>query len=224
MDPADYNVLRALFCPAHKELGSSDKSWNMLSLNPQLHRYWSKGLFGFKLLKDGGEDARAGNTQDSPSANEFASIQVEFRWLSSKIATALGAFLEDDTTGGSKGDTTRVVKLDAGNVETIAQAIDSARFPSTTLSNVPGVTAHHAKSGRPIESGHIITLRVKREDKEKMEVALQAQWVALQMAAFCGAAEVADELDEGTPPLSPVPSISDDEEIPEWALDEALGE
>ncbi len=31
-------------------LGASDKAWNMLSLNAQMHHGWSKGLWAFKSL------------------------------------------------------------------------------------------------------------------------------------------------------------------------------
>ena len=32
------------------EMGSSDKSWNMLCMNHQLHFWWGKGLFALKCL------------------------------------------------------------------------------------------------------------------------------------------------------------------------------
>ncbi|KND89952.1 hypothetical protein TOPH_05367, partial [Tolypocladium ophioglossoides CBS 100239] len=52
--------------------GSSDKSWNMLSLSYLLHKWWSKGYFGLKYL---------GTTPSSSSPQDMHTIELQFRWL-----------------------------------------------------------------------------------------------------------------------------------------------
>lgn len=51
------------------EPGSSDKSWNMLSLHPTLHALWEKCLFGIKCLGI------------VPHDNEYSKIQLQFHWM-----------------------------------------------------------------------------------------------------------------------------------------------
>lgn len=48
--------------------GSSDKSWNMLTLNQLARKWWNMGLFAFKCF---------GVTQ----GNSLATIQLQFHWM-----------------------------------------------------------------------------------------------------------------------------------------------
>ncbi|KAL7810145.1 hypothetical protein V8C26DRAFT_410542 [Trichoderma gracile] len=52
-------------------VGSSDKSWNMLSLSPTLHTWWAKALFGIKCLGFTHYD-------DKPSE-----VKLQFHWMPS---------------------------------------------------------------------------------------------------------------------------------------------
>ncbi|KAL6696313.1 hypothetical protein J3F84DRAFT_373689 [Trichoderma pleuroticola] len=49
--------------------GSSDKSWNMLSLHPSLHHWWGKCFFGIKCLGI------------MPHDDEYSKVQVQFYWM-----------------------------------------------------------------------------------------------------------------------------------------------
>lgn len=51
-----------------KELGSSDKPWNMLDLSPLARKWWTRGLFAFKCLGVVKEES-------------IATIQLQFRWM-----------------------------------------------------------------------------------------------------------------------------------------------
>ncbi|KAL7927330.1 hypothetical protein ACQKWADRAFT_611 [Trichoderma austrokoningii] len=53
--------------------GSSDKSWNMLSLHPSLHSFWAKCLFAIKCL---------GIT---PLENNTSIIKLQFHWMPKNI-------------------------------------------------------------------------------------------------------------------------------------------
>ncbi|KAL7813957.1 hypothetical protein V8C44DRAFT_326797, partial [Trichoderma aethiopicum] len=52
-------------------VGSSDKSWNMLSLSPTLHAWWEKALFGIKCL---------GVTHHDDKISE---VKLQFHWMPS---------------------------------------------------------------------------------------------------------------------------------------------
>ena len=62
-------------------------------------------------------------------------------------------------------------------------------------------TVMYATSARPVESGHILRLKVKTADLKKTKTLIEAQWVALKLAVLCGAADVADKLNRDPPPL-----------------------
>lgn len=46
----DEEVFSVLESPLTESLGSSDKHWNMLSMSPQLHVWWSKAHLALKCL------------------------------------------------------------------------------------------------------------------------------------------------------------------------------
>ncbi|KAF5984731.1 hypothetical protein FCOIX_2458 [Fusarium coicis] len=50
-------------------LGTTDRAWNMICLNPQLHRWWSKAYFGLQCL---------GIEHDEHS---MATLTIQFRWM-----------------------------------------------------------------------------------------------------------------------------------------------
>ncbi|MBE3041259.1 hypothetical protein IMZ48_01465, partial [Candidatus Bathyarchaeota archaeon] len=64
------------------------------------------------------------------------------------------------------------------------------------------------ENGRLIESGRLLTLKVEAKDLDKAKTVIDAQWLALRMAAVSGAAEVADELDKQPPPALLVEPLS----------------
>jgi hypothetical protein len=185
-----------LICPMHNELGSSDKSWNMVALTTQVHRYWSKAYFGFKLVEEASEPEPPSKDVED---DEFTTIQVEWHWLPNSIPEALEKSL--GSIFSAKGHAAREVNFEAETLESMASSIYDA------LTRKGTVTAKHSDSGRPIESGHVGNLKAKREDVLKTKTVIQLQWIAMQMAAFSGAGETADELDSclPTPHLLPVP-------------------
>lgn len=76
--------LITLFAPRGGGLGASDKAWNMVSLNTQVHRYWSKGFFGLKWVgceEDPLEmvtDTRTAlKGEDPEEGKKYATFQVE---------------------------------------------------------------------------------------------------------------------------------------------------
>lgn len=218
MSPETQGRLIDLLCPTHNELGSSDKTWNMITLNTQLHRYWSKAYFGLKLVEENNEPEPPKDAEDE----EFTTIQVEWRWLPNKIPKALEKSL--GPISSAKGHAAREVNFESETLESMASSIHDALTRTTPISPM-GATAKHSDSGRPIESGHIITLKAKREDALITKTLIQLQWIAMQMAAFSGAGEIADELDSRPPtphlPLFPLyDEDEEEEEVQEPGLEE----
>lgn len=81
--------LANLVTPANGELGASDKAWNMICLETQLHRLWGKTYFGLKKIGKVEEDE-----------DDYFSFKVEWHWLPRKIHDKL----EREFLSRQKGD------------------------------------------------------------------------------------------------------------------------
>lgn len=55
-------------------VGASDRKWNMLSLNPTLHDWWSRGCFGLKWIG-------LAATPRSADPEEIQTVLLQFEWL-----------------------------------------------------------------------------------------------------------------------------------------------
>lgn len=167
--------------PPLSKLGSSDKSWNMICLTPTLHDWWGKAYFALKWLGD-----------ERQENDGYCSFNVTWQWLPRKIHEKLNSqFLE--RPAGDNYDTRARLDLDTEeSYQAVKRAIlESVQIPLEPREAEPRVPD---KSGRTIQSGHIITLRVKKDDLEKVKTVLEAQWKLLQIAALSGAGEAPEEL------------------------------
>lgn len=79
-------------------------------------------------------------------------------------------------------------------------AVESIKASLCEVAQKMNVSIARDEHGRVVESGHVLTLRAKANDLEKTKAIIDAQWLAIQMAAFSGAAQVADDLDRQPPP------------------------
>jgi hypothetical protein len=146
------------------EPGVSDRHWNMVSLNPQLHTWWGQARWGFKCL---------GITLEGPAPRVgHVKLKLQFHWMprratDSKVAT-LGLSLTDFKSAfdGNWGDPTR-------------KPLVCMTYPGT---------------GRFIETGDIFYVQVPTSDCSKMELAFQIQWAVLRIAAIAGGAEALNYL------------------------------
>lgn len=59
-------------------------SWNMLTINPQIHRQLDRAYFGLKLITTLPNQHEGGNP-------EMEVIRVEWRWLPRKLSEALNS-------------------------------------------------------------------------------------------------------------------------------------
>lgn len=146
------------------EPGTSDKQWNMVCLNHQLHTWWGQARWGFKCL---------GTTDEGPARKAgHAKLKLQFHWMprratDRKVAT-LGLTLADFKSAfdGNWGDPKR-------------KPLVCLTYPGT---------------GRLIETGDIFYVQVPTSDLPKMELAFQIQWAVLKIAAIAGGAEALEYL------------------------------
>ncbi|KAL6878780.1 hypothetical protein J3F83DRAFT_723888 [Trichoderma novae-zelandiae] len=90
-------------------VGSSDKSWNMLSLTPTLHAWWGKALFGIKCLGI------------IPHDNQRSKVKLQFHWMPShsrKPGDIIAPPYQDVIQGAAES---RAIQ-ERANIEIIADA------------------------------------------------------------------------------------------------------
>ncbi|KAK0614690.1 hypothetical protein B0T14DRAFT_570594 [Immersiella caudata] len=79
-DDKNKEWLWALYChETLSEIGVNDRSWNQISLDKQLHNWWSECYFAFKPLGIGGEITQGldpkGDTAD------YTRVKLQFHWM-----------------------------------------------------------------------------------------------------------------------------------------------
>lgn len=147
-------------------LACSDKSWNMLSLNRQMHKWWSDAMFAFKCLGiipgKGGEEA--------------AMIQLQFHWMPQRSKEHHWAR-----------------PIEFANGEAVEMVREWKRKPCYgTHDSQPGVghvAAVDVTSCRLLQTGHVVELCMPLEEAGKMKAMIDLQWASLQIASMSGAAD-----------------------------------
>lgn len=175
--------------PGSGWLGQSDRPWNMVTVSPDIQAHWENAHFGLKWHDSIGHEKVVEDGEET----EYTIFRVQWHWLPANIADSLGSRLitRQDEPLAPK----RLVQLDTPeDITAIVNAINEATTSSQHLSSTekPVLKDHEAHA---IETGRLFTLKVDRRDEDKMKAVIDAQWLALQMAAFSGAADVVDKLD-----------------------------
>ncbi len=145
------------------ELGCSDKAWNMLSINTELHRYWSRPYWAVKCVSIMPLDQGPKQT-----------LTMRFQWLRH-----------------SNGDPTR--RINISTATDCYTMLDGLSTPAAEGGKCPGgegfVTANCRPSNQPIASGqdfHVVLDTL--EDATKMKKMLEIQWACITLAAMSGGA------------------------------------
>ncbi|KAF5021711.1 hypothetical protein F66182_6238 [Fusarium sp. NRRL 66182] len=150
------------------DLGASDRVWNMVCLNHQLHFWWSKGYFAFKCL--GVEPVESGEDEQGDDMR----VDLQFQWMP-KLIEWFGQ--EVQLSGRGNNFDAFIDQLhnhhDAGH---------PAAIP--TKGNVEAKLS----SGEPLESGHVFCVHMKKEEAAKFKDMIDLQWACIQLFAMCGAA------------------------------------
>ncbi|CAG9974310.1 unnamed protein product [Clonostachys byssicola] len=199
---------------------SAERQWNMLTLSPQVCRYWRKCFFAFKWV----------GVLNPDTNEETQAVQLEFRWIPRSIATALGdaGLGEPEPQHAHKGNAFRPVKTDTMTWERMAEIVSDCISNSSPTSTVhpryqqpdeeyPTLVDHDYFL--PIKSGHIINVNgIKREDVPKMKLAIDLQYVAHWLGGMSGAADAIESLDPRVPSRHTIRHYDRDTDTMTWEL------
>ena len=178
------------------EPGLSDEPWNMINMNRIGHKYWEKAYFGLQWVGLCGEET--GVDPVTKQEVTYTRFKVMFHWLSPKIREAIQTHLTYPR--GVKIPPKQLVRLDTlEDLRSLTDILGNIlKEPHPIYSTKKAVLRDH--QGRSIETGRVFEMKVDKRDVDKMKAVIDVQWLAIQMAAFSGAAEVSDDLDRECPP------------------------
>jgi hypothetical protein len=153
----------------------------MLSMNRQMHQWWSKGFFAIKCLGI------------IPQSNGDSTIQLQFHWMQRRIPQDPDRKINLDRDIDDEGDECEAKKLVQGP-KTFYGATD-------ILGDISGkgrgiVSAANASSSRLLHSGHVFEIQMPAQDAENMKAMLDFQWACIQISVMSGAAGWPDFLAE----------------------------
>ncbi|KPM46476.1 hypothetical protein AK830_g233 [Neonectria ditissima] len=147
------------------EPGSSDKVWNMLCLNRQLHAWWPKCYFAFKCL--GAIPIPDDNNPYRMTDN--VSVRLQFYWL--------------PHYHGRKN-----TSMNIDNWRTWVD--DVVAFQRNGYSPLGSdVAASKAATNFPIISGHIISVVMNKSDGDRFKAMMDLQWALTVIGAMSGGAD-----------------------------------
>lgn len=176
-------------------LANSDEPFNMLTMNPQASRYWGKAYFGLEWHDVG--ETRTVVDPKTGKETKYTSFRVKWHWLAAKMPDSFASHLTSQTETTLKPR--RLVRLETKkDVKSIEGSLAKVIRQPHHLFSAKNARLRD-EHGRLIETGRIFTLRVESKDLEKTKGMIQAQWIAVRMAAFSEAGEVAYKLDRECP-------------------------
>ncbi|KAH8648999.1 hypothetical protein BGZ61DRAFT_376214 [Ilyonectria robusta] len=148
--------------------GSSDKAWNMICLNHQLHAWWSSARLGFKCL---------GITPSTKDQSK-STVNLQFYWMP-----------RQDLKPTAK----MTLEGDHNNFDAMADS--ATMFPQGGMPPVSGkLGASHIDAHIPILSGHLIDIQMPTADAALFKAMIDYQWALICVAALSGAAEAPELL------------------------------
>ncbi|KAM7223513.1 hypothetical protein V8F06_000987 [Rhypophila decipiens] len=169
-----FNIARTF----RTDLGISDRRWNLVCLDKQLHGFWGKACFALKSLGiiEAGEPVTEGLTTKHPTNEEnqddtTVHLKLQFHWMPKRINKAL-------------------LKPEERTKEAILGQFDG--YWGNPRDPAPRV-AFYRSNGRLLRSGDIIRVAVKRRHCQKMKLAFDVQWALTNICALAGGADVFDE-------------------------------
>ncbi|GKU03040.1 hypothetical protein FLAG1_05019 [Fusarium langsethiae] len=166
MDKNDVVEYETLFADTNN-LATSDKSWNMLYLNKQLHWYLDHVSVGFKCL---GIDPHADD-------DTKATVNIQLHWLHrTKINPIDKVTLEGDDNDFDK----MIVGI---------RQYENERGLAYIEPGEGMFAAVRANNHVPLISGHYVRINMATEDAKKCKVMLDLAWSLGVVAAMSGAAD-----------------------------------
>ena len=154
----DDTDLHTLF--SHR-VGVSDRRWNLVSLEKQLHDWWGRFYFAFKYL--GTTEPLAGNDE------AIATLKIQFHWMP------------------RKADNNYLTTEERTAQNWTAQFKASYGDPTTTK---PSCAITRPANGRIIKTGDLFYVRIAEKKLDKMVHAFAVQWALTKILAMAGGAGV----------------------------------
>lgn len=152
-----------------ERLGCSDRSWNMISMNKQMHKWWANAHFALKCLGI------------FPDGEDLWVVRLQFCWMKRQGMRNPSQEI-DLTIDGFK-------KFVNGSMRYYG---DANQHEGEAI-----VAAADASSNRPLCSGRIFEIRMGPSEKlemsaqemaEKMKAMLDFQWACIQISVMSGGA------------------------------------
>lgn len=113
--------LDRLFAGSGDDLGTSDKSWNMITMSGNAYKYWEKAYFGLKWY----DEVTTETATVEGKEVEYTLFRVQWHWLPTKVLDALPSQLVDRR--GDQVLARRLVKLDTlEDVRSITSTLSEA--------------------------------------------------------------------------------------------------
>ncbi|RMD40966.1 hypothetical protein DV735_g4180, partial [Chaetothyriales sp. CBS 134920] len=150
-----------------READKAYRSWNMLAINRQLHKWWAMGLWALKCL---------GIT---PMGAQHT-VSIQFHWMPKHSSLSRH----------------RNVSLEDGSVQEMLGSLKTWYGDPDTQPEDGIVAASHAKSHQPLLTGQVFEVKFEGKESEKdahnMKAMVDLQWALIVMASMAGAADPPD--------------------------------
>ncbi|KPA39659.1 hypothetical protein FLAG1_07480 [Fusarium langsethiae] len=167
MDPGTYRKYRHLLADS-RNLGTTDKCWNMLYLEKQLHWYLDRATVGLKCLRV---------TKHKDQTKATVTIQLHLHYRRRKKPSG-------DVTFCGEGDDFNMV------VASIREFEDNRKLALARIEPGEGkYAAVRTNNHAPLISGHLVHIEMSSDDAEKCQAMLNLAWTLGVIATMSGAAE-----------------------------------
>ncbi|KAK3306111.1 uncharacterized protein B0T15DRAFT_218547 [Chaetomium strumarium] len=161
------------------KIGVSDRSWNMISLNRQLHNWWSEGYFAFKPLGIDGKIIKGLNPKGVTA--HYTRVKLQFHWMPRRKDIASRATTLDISENARPQDFSDLFNKTYGDLE--ANDLNPV-FAQDRQSSV----------SHQVQTGDIFYVKVEHRYAERMLAAFRIQWATVKILSLAGGAESLDDV------------------------------
>ena len=174
--------------------GVSDRSWNQISLDRQLHCWWGEGYFAFKPLGVDGTIIEGLDAKNGDPAR-YTRVKLQFHWMPRRKDIGMKAApLDISYKEVRPQDFSDLCNKTYGDLETDDSNPVFAQDRRCSVSHL-------------VQTGDIFYVKVKSQFAKRMLAAFQIQWAAIKILSLAGGVEALDDV--GDHPKYPDESCRD---------------
>ncbi|KAL1892343.1 hypothetical protein Sste5346_007081 [Sporothrix stenoceras] len=171
-----------------KDLQCSDQSWNLLSLDPALHKWWARGYFGLRF-----QDIKEVDPTE-PGRDRSYAVTMQFQWLPRHFRSEKTN--DDNEENRKEGWWNLDIKAEHYDIwrelwETSLRHNHVGRYEGfrDIYDDELAVAMIHPATSKRLQSGNEIRVVFSdRKDAGKMQAMLELQWICHQVSSMTGAA------------------------------------